>query len=86
MTRVNYGKAFGIASVVLSLAFWIYAESGIGPNAFTESPYVSYLFLPGLLVIAALLSLAAAIWGTKLWLIAMIGPVAGALLLFTARV
>ena len=76
----------GAVSVFLSLAFWAYADSGIGPNAFTQSPYVIFVLLPGTLAIAALIAVVAALLGSKWWFLALIGPVSGALLLYSARV
>jgi len=77
---------FGIISLILTVAFWGYATSGSGPNAFTRSPYVVIVLLPGVLAIAALASIAGAFWGTKWWLLALFGPASGTLLLFIASV
>ena len=83
----NYriGNRFGIASVVLTLAFWGYVNSGLGPNAFTRSPYVVFVLLPGILIVAALLAVVAAVLGSRLWLVALAGPACGALLYLAGR-
>jgi hypothetical protein len=86
MKNKRRGDQLGIVSLVLTVAFWIYVKSGIGPNAFTRSPYVLYVLLPGMLVVAALVAAGAAFQGSKWWLLALVGPASGALLLFTASV
>jgi hypothetical protein len=86
MKKEQRGNLLGLSSVILTLAFWIYAHSSIGPNAFSRSPYVNYILLPGMLVVAALVAIAAAFQGSKWWLLALVGPASGALLLFTASV
>jgi hypothetical protein len=74
----------GIVSASLSIVFQIYVGSGFGPNAFTESPYVEFVLLPGVLVAATITAIVAALRGTKWWLLALIGPLTGAILLLTA--
>jgi hypothetical protein len=76
----------GIFSVLLSILFWFYVRSGFGPNAFTQSPYVWFVLLPGVLVVAAIAAIVAALRGTKWWLVALIGPLTGAMLLLGAGV
>jgi hypothetical protein len=80
------GKILGLGSLLLSGAFWAYAESSFGPNRFTSSVYTAFLLLPGILVLAALLAIAAAVKGSKWWLLALLAPSAGGLLLLTAGV
>jgi fatty acid desaturase len=58
----------------------------MGPNAFTSSPYVLYVLLPAILVGAAVVAIAAAFQGSKWWLLALMGPVSGGLLLLTASI
>ena len=76
----------GIFSVLLSVLFWFYVRSGFGPNAFTKSLYVWFVLLPGVLIAAAIAAIVAALRGTKWWLVALIGPLAGAMLLLGAGV
>ena len=76
----------GIVSVLLSILFWFYVRSGFGPNVFTKSPYVEFVLLPGILVGATIAAIVAAMLGTKWWLVALIGPLAGAMLLMSAGV
>ena len=85
MTNRRKGNSLGVAGLILTVVFWAYAESSIHPNAFTQSPYVLYVLLPGVLIAAAVLSIAAAASASKWWLLALLGPVSGALLLLTAR-
>lgn len=55
-------------------------------NAFSRSPDILYILLPGTLVVAALVAIAAAFQRSKWWLLALVGPASGALLLLTAGV
>jgi len=84
MKNGRRGNYLGIISIVLTAVFQTYASSRVGPNAFTQSVYMIYLILPGILVGAALMAIAAAFWGSKWWLLALLGPASGALLLLTA--
>jgi len=68
------GNQLGVVGLILTVAFWAYAESSIHPNAFTQSAYVLYALLPGVLIAAAVLSIAAAASASKLWLLALLGP------------
>jgi len=86
MRNERRGNLFGIISLILTVVFWGYATSGFGPNAFTRSPYVVFMVLPGILIIAALASVAGAFWGTKWWLLALLGPASGTLLLFIGSI
>jgi hypothetical protein len=74
-----------MVSVILTLSFRGFANSHIGPNAFTENPYVIFVLFPGVLVVAAILAAAAAFWGSRWWLLALLGPVSGGLLMLAAR-
>ena len=76
----------GVAGLALSGAFWGFVYSNVGPNDFTRSPYVVFVLLPGILLLAALVFVAASLLGSKWWLTALISPVAGAILLLTASV
>jgi hypothetical protein len=81
------GHYFGVISIVLAVAFWIYAtSSGAGPNAFTQNVYVIFVLLPGVLIASAIAAILAAFWGSKWWLCALLGPASGALLMLTASV
>jgi hypothetical protein len=84
MKDVPRGNYLGVISIALAVAFWIYADSGVGPNAFTRSVYVIFLLLPGVLVASALSAVVAAFWGSKWWLCALLGPASGALLMLSA--
>jgi ABC-type uncharacterized transport system permease subunit len=75
----------GVLSIVITIAFWTYLHSGIGPNAFTESPYVIHVALPGLLLVGAAAAIVASFQGSKWWLVALAGPLWGLLFLFAAR-
>ena len=85
MTQAK-GTRLGLASVVLSACFWFYVHSTFGPNAFTRSPYVTFVLLPAILVAATAAAIAAALRGSKWWLLALIGPLVGTLLMLTASV
>jgi hypothetical protein len=80
------GSRLGLVSVVLSVCFWLYVHSTFGPNAFTRSPYVTFVLLPAILVAATAAAIAAALRGSKWWLFALIGPLVGTLLMLTASV
>jgi hypothetical protein len=86
MRNRTRGNQLGVVGLVLTVVFWAYVESSVRPNAFTQSPYVLYVLLPGVLIAAAVLSIAAAASASKWWLFALLGPASGALLLLTARV
>ena len=47
MKNARRGNRLGVLSVALTLVFWAFVNSHIGPNAFTESPYVFYVLCPG---------------------------------------
>jgi hypothetical protein len=84
MKNKKRSNILGVISAALTLAFWAYADSGVGPNAFTRSPYVLYVLLPRILATSALLAVAAANWGSRWWLLALIGPAIGTILLLSA--
>jgi hypothetical protein len=73
----------GIVSLSLSVLFRIYFSSGFGSNAFTDNHYVEFVLLPGVLVLATITAVVAALRGTKWWLLALLGPLAGAILLLS---
>jgi hypothetical protein len=72
---------FGIASVVFTLAFWIYIAS---PSA-GRSPYLKYMNVIslGILTLAIPASIVAARRGSKLWLISLLGPLSTLFLVWT---
>jgi hypothetical protein len=78
------GNRLGLFSVVLSTCFWFYEHSTFGPNAFTRNPYVTFVLLPAMLIMAAAAAVAAGVRGSRWWLLALMGPLAGALLMLTA--
>jgi hypothetical protein len=85
MKHARRGDVLGVVSIVLAVAFWIYAtSSSIGPSAFAQSVYVIFLLLPGVLIASALAAILAAFWGSKWWLFALLGPASGALLMLSA--
>lgn len=84
MRNAARGNSSGLLSVALTLAFGTYVYSGIGPNAFTRSPFVQFVLLPLMLLGAALFAIAAAYCGSKWWLLALLGPAWGTMLLLMA--
>ena len=84
MKKAKTANCVGILSLILTTVFWAYVESNVGPNRFTKSPYVLFAVLPGMLVAAAIAAIAAAFLGSKWWFLALAGPLAGAILMFTA--
>jgi hypothetical protein len=72
---------FGIASIVFSLAFWIYAHSPRGPH----SIYSDVAFV-GIMTCAVPAALIAAWRGSKLWLLSLLGPLSGWMLVLSAKV
>ncbi|HSZ60540.1 MAG TPA: hypothetical protein VK828_02005 [Terriglobales bacterium] len=71
-------NSFGIASVVFTLAFWVYVNLPFHQH----SQHLAVLFL-GILSCGIPASLIAAWRGSKLWLIALLGPLSGWLLVLT---
>jgi hypothetical protein len=71
----------GIVSVSLSVLFWFYVDSNFGPSAFTRRPCVEFVLLPGVLMGASIAAVIAAALGSKWWLLALIGPLSGAMML-----
>jgi hypothetical protein len=84
MRNLRRGNQVGIASLVLTLLFWVYVYSGIGTDSFRHNPYVIFVVLPGTLVLTTLLSILAAFVGSKWWLVVLVGPAFGAMLLLSA--
>ena len=78
------GNQVGIASLVLTLLFWVHVYSGVFPDSLRHNPYVIFVVLPGTLVLTTLLSITAAIVGSKWWLVVLVGPAFGAMLLLSA--
>ena len=73
---------FGVASVVFTLAFWIYVDS---PHMGTRySIYVDVAFV-GILSCSVPASLIAAWRGSKFWLIALLGPLSGWMLIWNFK-
>jgi hypothetical protein len=75
---------FGITSILLSLAFWVYVylpRDAANPHRFdvrVEIPLAA-------LARALLTALIAAIRGSKWWLLALVGPVFGGMLILSLR-
>jgi len=63
---------FGLASIVFSVAFWIYVHLPLPPH----SIYMDVAFV-GIMSCALPTALIAAWRGSKLWLIALVGPLSG---------
>ena len=78
------GNQVGIASLVLTLLFWVYVYTGVGPDSLRHNPYVIFVVLPGALVLTTLLSITAAIVGSRWWLVVLVSPAVGAMLLLSA--
>lgn len=85
MSVRSRANQFGIGSVSLSALFWSYVRLGFGPNAFTQSPYVEFVLLWGVVIAAAIAAVVAALKSTEWWLLALLGPFWGAMLLLGAR-
>jgi hypothetical protein len=79
MFKMNW---FGIASIVSSLAFQIYVRTPPGPQ---HSIYVDVAFV-GIMTCAVPAALIAAWRGSKLWLLSLLGPLSGWMLVLSARV
>ena len=73
---------FGIASIVFSLAFQIYVRAPLGPQ---HSIYIDVAFV-GIMTCAVPAALIAAWRESKLWLLSLLGPLAGWMLVLTASV
>jgi hypothetical protein len=73
---------FGIASIVFSVAFQIYVRAPLGPH---HSIYIDVAFV-GIMTCAVPAALIAAWRGSKLWLLSMLGPLSGWMLVLSARV
>jgi hypothetical protein len=71
---------FGIASVLCTVAFWIYVDS---PHP-RYSVYLDVAFV-GILSCSVPASLIAAWRGSKLWLITLLGPLSGWMLIWSFR-
>ncbi|MFZ1972029.1 MAG: hypothetical protein WAU89_04240 [Candidatus Acidiferrales bacterium] len=74
----------GIASVFFYGLFRIYALSSFGPNTFMGGVYVQFGLVVGLLVGATIAAIIAAILGSKWWLLALMGPLMGVMLILGA--
>ena len=70
---------FGVISVVFSLIFWIYVH--IPPRPL-HSIYIDVAFV-GIMSCAIPAAIIAAWRGSKLWLIALLGPLSGWMLLLS---
>jgi hypothetical protein len=73
---------FGITSIIFSLAFWIYAHA---PLPHQHSVYIDAA-LVGIMSCAIPTALIAAWRGSKWWLLALLGPLLGWVLILTASV
>jgi len=73
---------FGIASIVFSLVFQIYVRAPLRPQ---HSVYIDVAFV-GVMTCAVPAALIAAWRGSKLWLLSLLGPLAGWMLVLTAGV
>ncbi len=72
---------FGIASVVFWLAFWIYAHAPLGPHSiYTDVGFV------GVMTCAIPAAFIAAWRSSKFWLLSLLGPLSGWMLVLSARV
>jgi hypothetical protein len=73
---------FGIASIVFSLAFQIYVHAPLSPR---HSVYIDVAFV-GIMSCAVPAALIAAWRGSKLWLLSLLGPLSGWMLVLSVRV
>lgn len=78
------GNQFGVASILCTLVFWTYISIPILASRVPAGPYVTFVMLPLDLAIAAVTAVIAAMKTSKWWLLALLGPVIGALGLLSA--
>lgn len=84
MKNGRRGNRFGIFGVILTGTFWACAEFA-HPTSVAQNHYVVYVIFPALLVTATICIVAAAVRASKWWLVALLGPTYGALLLLSLR-
>jgi hypothetical protein len=82
MKRLLQMSWFGIAGIVFSLAFQIYVRAPLGQR---HSIYIEVAFV-GIMTCAVPAAVIAAWRGSKLWLLSLLGPLAGWMLVLSARV
>jgi hypothetical protein len=82
MKRLFQMNWFGIAGIVFSLAFQIYVRAPLGPQ---HSVYIDVAFV-GIMTCAIPAALIAAWRGSKLWLLSLVGPLSGWMLVLSVRV
>jgi hypothetical protein len=73
-------NSIGFSSILLSLVPWIWVRAVTG----IESPY-NIIGLAGALGLSLILAILAAILGSRWWFLALLGPLCGAMLLFSLR-
>jgi fatty acid desaturase len=78
----SQGNRLGVMSLVVSTMPWFYDMARWLP----DSRYARIIFGPFAVLAAAALAGAAAAHGSRWWLLALVGPLAGIMLLLTAHV
>jgi hypothetical protein len=81
MKRLFQMNWFGIASIASPLAFQIYVRAPLGQR---HSIYIDVAFV-GIMTCAIPAALIAAWRGSKLWLLSLLGPLSGWMLVLSAR-
>lgn len=82
----RWSNYLGVISIALSVLFWVYVRANFAPDALLGNVYVVFFTLWGLIALAAVTATLAGIGGTKLWFLALFGPVWGVMLMLSAAV
>ncbi|MGH9737271.1 MAG: hypothetical protein ACRD4X_01625 [Candidatus Acidiferrales bacterium] len=82
----RWSNRLGVASVLLFLAFWIFVHSTVDLDAFPHGVYIEFALTWGIISVATVAAVLAAIGGKKWWLLSLIGPLVGAMFMLSAGV
>jgi len=74
---------FGICSVALSITFWVYMNLPLDPR--NPGGYLSLGLLVTILTAALVSAVLAGLMGSRLWLVAAVGPLVGGMFLLSLR-
>lgn len=80
----RWSNRLGISGGLVFIMFWIFVHSSIDFDAVSRGVYIEFALTWGAVSVSAIVAVLAAVGGRKWWLLALLGPIAGAMLLLSA--
>lgn len=80
----RWSNRLGITSILSLVSFWTFVHSRIDLDTVPHGVYVEFALTWGAISLSAGAAILAAIGGRKLWLLVLLGPIAGVMLMLSA--